>query len=244
MKTSQGFLLVIEGIDGSGKTTQIELLKQYLASQVFDPEGFDGELSRTAQTRRGEALQVEVISFPRYEDNLYGKLIKRYLEGEFGEISNVNPYLMALAFAGDRLLAKPLIESWLQSGKVVVANRYVSSSKAHLSANLPEEKREEFMSWIDQLEYQTNGMPKPDLTVLLNIDPKTGQKNARKESEIDIHEENLAHLEAAGKIYLELSKSEDGWVLIECMENLNMKSKEEIQKKILEILTNKAVFTI
>lgn len=208
----KGSLVVIEGIDGSGKTTQIELLKQYLASQ-------------------GSTLQVEVISFPRYEDNLYGKLIRRYLQGEFGSINQVNPYLMALAFAGDRVLAKPLIESWLQSGKVVIANRYVSSSKAHLSANLSEDQREEFIGWIERLEYETNKIPKEDLTILLDVDPKLGQKNVQGEK-VDIHEDNLIHLEEASKIYLELSKAEANWKVVNCMLDGRMKPKEGINEEI------------
>ena len=223
MDKKQGKLIVIDGIDGSGKTTQIELLKQYLASQ-----GVSLQVS----------LQVEVIDFPRYEDNLYGKLIKRYLEGEFGGIENVNPYLMALAFAGDRFLAKPLIESWLQSGKLVIANRYVSASKAHLGANLSEEKREEFMEWIDKLEYQTNGLLKPDLNILLDIDPFIGQQNALAKNQPDIHEEDKSHLEKARKIYLELSQTEENWKIVECMEKGEMKLKEAIHKLIVEIFSS------
>jgi len=216
MNLRVGKLVVIDGIDGAGKTTQIELLKEYLAS-------------------KGQAL--EVIDFPRYEDNVYGKLIKRYLEGEFGGIDKVNPYLMALAFAGDRFLAKPLIENWLNEGKVVIANRYVSASKAHLSANLPVNEREEFMEWLDQLEYVTNGMPKEDLTILLNIDPQLGQKNAQGKPQPDIHESNVKHLDQAQRIYLELSKAEENWKVVDCMDNGGMKSKDQIQKEIREILS-------
>ncbi len=214
MDKKQGRLIVIDGIDGSGKTTQIELLKQYLASQ-------------------GLALQVEVINFPRYEDNEYGKLIKRYLEGEFGDVS---PYLISLAFAGDRFLARPLIEEWLREGKIVIANRYVSSSKAHLSTNLPEEKRKEFMEWIDRLEYQINGMPKPDLNILLNVDPKIGQKNALSKNLPDIHEKSIQHEEKAAKIYLDLSRTEGNWVVVNCMIGDKMRPKEDIQKDITVIL--------
>lgn len=213
-----GKLIVIDGIDGSGKTTQIEFLKQYLASQ---------------------GLALQVISFPRYEDNLYGRLVKRYLEGEFGSIKDVNPYLMALAYAGDRALAKDQIKDWLQSGKLVIANRYVSASKAHLGANWPEEKREEFMNWLDELEYKTNGMPKEDLTILLNVDPKVGQKNVADKHQPDIHEENLRHLEEANKIYLELSKKEKNWVVINCMINGQMRSMEDIHQEITKILSDK-----
>lgn len=218
MDKKQGKLIVIDGIDGSGKTTQIELLKQYLASQ-------------------GQALQVEVINFPRYGQNLYADLVTRYLEGEFGSISQVNPYLMVCIFAGDRLLAKPLIKSWLNAGKVVIANRYVSSSKAHLSANLPEDERENFMEWIDQLEYQTNGMPKPDLNILLKVDPKTGQENVLRDHMVDMHEKSIEHEQKAAKIYLELSQAEENWKVVDCMEDGQMKSAEQIQQDLLRILS-------
>lgn len=209
----KGRLIVIEGIDGSGKTTQIELLKKNLALQ-------------------GETLQV--ISFPRYEDNIYGKLVRRYLSGEFGSIKEVNPYLMACIFAGDRLLAKPLIEKWLAEGELVLTNRYVSASKAHLGANLPEEKRQEFFKWLDEVEYRINDIPKEDQTILLVVDPKVGQQNVLRKQHLDIHEQNLKHLEEANKIYLELAKKEN-WQVVDCMEDGRMKDKEKIQQEILRI---------
>ena len=210
-----GKLIVIDGIDGSGKTTQIELLGKYLSEKN---------------------IPYEVINFPRYGENIYADLITRYLEGEFGSINEVNPYLMALVFAGDRLLAKPLIEGWLAAGKVVIANRYVSASKAHLGANLPEDQRENFMEWVDKLEYETNSMPKPDLNILLNVDPKIGQKNAQGNNQPDIHEQDLSHLSKAAKIYLELPQVEENWQVVECMEDGKMKPKEEINKLLVEIL--------
>lgn len=217
MSLRTGKLIVIEGIDGSGKTTQIELLKQALGSQ---------------------GLALQVISFPRYEDNEYGKLVKRYLEGEFGSINEVNPYLMSLAYAGDRVLAKPLIEKWLNEGKLVLTNRYVSSSKAHMGANLPEEKRAEFFNWLDVLEYETNKIPRENLTVLLTVDPEVGQKNVQAVHRSDIHEDNLKHLEEANGIYLELSRAEPNWEVINCMENGQMRSKEDIHQEIMQILQN------
>lgn len=213
----KGRLIVIDGIDGSGKTTQIELLTKSLEQQ---------------------SIPYEVISFPRYEDNIYGKLIKRYLEGEFGSINEVNPYLMALAYAGDRALAKPKIDSWLSEGKLVIVNRYVSASKAHLGANLPEEKRAEFFKWLDILEYETNKIPKEDLTILLSVDPKIGQKNVSG-NHTDIHEESLKHLEQANEIYLSLAKKEDNWYVVDCMEDGEMKTKEEVHQEIMHILYDK-----
>ncbi|MBI2019426.1 dTMP kinase [Candidatus Daviesbacteria bacterium] len=204
----QGKLIVVEGIDGSGKSTQVELLKQ--------------------------ALNCEIISFPRYEDNEYGRLIKNYLEGEFGSINEVDPYKIACLFAGDRLLAKPIIEKWLSEGKIVIANRYVSASKAHMGANLPEGKREDFFKWLGELEYQTNGIPKEDLTILLKVDPVVAQKNV-KGGGPDIHEENLRHLEEAGRIYLYLAKNNPKWYVVDCMQDSNMRSIEEISKEVINI---------
>lgn len=212
----KGRLIVIDGIDGSGKTTQVSLLAKALADK---------------------GIPHEVISFPRYEDNLYGKLIRRYLEGEFGSINEVNPYLMALAYAGDRVLAKPQIEKWLSEGKVVLANRYVSASKAHMGANLPEEKREEFIDWLDELEYVTNGMPKEDLTILLSINPGTGQENVSGKH-TDIHEENIKHLEDASKIYLDLAKSEKNWKVINCMNGSQMRLPQDIHGEIMDLIDN------
>lgn len=218
MDKKQGKLICFEGIDGSGKTTQIELLEQYLASQ-------------------GWTLQI--INFPRYGENLYADLVKRYLKGEFGGINEVDPYLVSLAYAGDRFLAKPQIDRWLASGKLVVANRYVSSSKAHLGANLAEEKRDKFFKWLDELEYKINVIPKEDLTILLIVDPKVSQQNARGEHEPDIHEQDLTHLEEASKIYLELSKLQPKWVVVDCMRNGQMRSKEDIHQEIMHILSTK-----
>lgn len=211
---NKGLLIVIEGIDGSGKTTQIELLKQVLATQ---------------------GVPWEAISFPRYGDNIYADLVTRYLEGEFGSISEVNPYLISLAFAGDRLLAKPQIEGWLNEGKMVLANRYISANKAHMGAHLTEDQREEFISWLDELEYQANRLPKEDLTILLKVDPKIGQKNVAGRLS-DLHEENIKHLEEASKIYLELSKKEANWYVIDCMKNGQMRSKDDVHQEIKQVL--------
>jgi dTMP kinase len=211
---SKGRLIVIEGIDGSGKTTQINLLAKYLSDQK---------------------IPHEVISFPRYGDNIYAELVARYLEGEFGSINEVNPYLISLAFAGDRLLAKPLIESWLNDGKIVLANRYISANKAHMGAHLPEEQKDEFIAWLESLEYQTHRMPREDLTILLKVTPKTGQKNVASRLS-DLHEESIKHLEEANKIYLKLAETEANWFVVDCIKNSNMESPEEIHKKLLPIL--------
>lgn len=213
----KGKLVVIEGIDGSGKSTQVKLLSEKLQAQN---------------------ITFETISFPRYKDNLYGQLIRRYLEGEFGGVDKVNPYFIALAYAGDRMLAKTLMEQWLSEGKMVIANRYTPSSFAHLGANLPEEQRTEFIDWVKRLEYQTNGIPEADFTILLTIDPSLGQKNVAGRHK-DIHEEDLKHLQEAHRIYLGLAEKMGNWYVVDCMKGDQMRSPQDIYQEIVEILENK-----
>ena len=117
---SRGKLIALEGIDGSGKLTQLDLLARELDSR---------------------GLPTFRISFPRYE-SFFGKLVGRYLNGEFGELGAVDPHLSALLYAGDRLEAKPEIETALSAGKIVLADRYIGSNMAHQSARVPAGERE------------------------------------------------------------------------------------------------------
>lgn len=214
---NNGFLLVFEGIDGSGKTTQIELLKKFLASQ---------------------GLAWEAISFPQYGKNEYANQIYDYLSGKFGKLEDIDPYTIAKLYASDRKTVKEQILSWLEEGKLLIANRYISSSKAHLGANLEEDKRKEFIEWLDHLEYEENQMSREDLTILLNVDPKIGQKNSQEKNHPDIHEDNITHLETARKIFLELVK-DNNWVVINCMNNGEMKSPEDIHNEVIKLISSK-----
>lgn len=218
MNKSSGKLIVIDGIDGSGKTTQINLLSKYLNEKGID---------------------FEVISFPQYGKNIYAEKIEEYLAGKLGNLDEVDPKKIAQLYADDRKQAKDLIKGWLENGKLVIANRYISASKAHLGASTPKLEREEFFKWLDELEYIRNGLPKEDLTILLDVDPKVGQKNVLVKNRPDLHEYNIDHLKEARKIYLILAKSNPNWVVIKCMDNGNMKSPEQIYQEIVKILERK-----
>lgn len=191
----KGKLIVIDGTDGSGKTTQINLLSAYLKSKK---------------------IPFEIISFPRYGNNKYTDLIEKYLKGE----QEVDPLTIAKAYAGDRKLAKPMIKQWLKKGQPVIANRYTAANIAYLGIDLKEK------------------MPKPDLSLLLDVDPKTGQKNALNKSHPDIHEKSLARLQTARNRYLKIARTEKNWVVVNCMEKGKMKSPEQIHQEIVKKINN------
>lgn len=224
----KGFLLVIDGTDGSGKATQIEML-----------------------TKAMQKIKVsfKTIDFPRYGDNIYGRLVGRYLKGEFGGLDQVSSYLASLAYAGDRMLAKPLMEKWLRQNKLVISNRYVPSNKAHQSAKLPKKEQSSFMKWLDELEYQTNGIPREDLVIFLYVPPVIGQKLVDQKASRgylgkkgkDIHESNLQYQIDSSKLYLQQAKKEKHWVVIKCTKMDQMRSREEIHAEIMQVLAKRGI---
>jgi dTMP kinase len=216
---ARGKFIVLEGIDGSGKRTQLEMLVRAFAS-------------------RGVACSQ--ISFPRY-DGFFGKMAGQYLNGDFGPLEAVDPHFSALLYAGDRFEAKPRIESDLASGQTVVADRYIGSNLAHQSARVPPEKRAEFLQWLKQLEYQVYALPAEDLVIYLRVPPAeahrlVGEKAARDYTKLrhDIHESDLAHLQATSEVYDQLAR-QPNWVKIECYDSAAgaLRAPESIHQEIL-----------
>jgi dTMP kinase len=225
---ARGKLIALEGIDGSGKRTQLDLLASAL------------------EARR---LTTFRISFPRYE-SFYGKLVGRYLNGEFGTLEAVDPHLSALLYAGDRLEAKPEIEAALAAGKVVLADRYIGSNMAHQSARVPLEKREEFFAWLKRLEYGLYALPAEDLVVYLRVPVEeahrlVGLKSARSYTNMkhDIQEADIKHLEQTAIIYDRLA-TEANWVLIDCVNGASglLRSPEDIHKAVLQTVETRILF--
>jgi dTMP kinase len=217
---TRGKIIALEGIDGSGKRTQLDLLASALEVLKFP-------------TFR--------ISFPRYE-SFYGKLVGRYLNGEFGTLDAVDPHLSALLYAGDRLEAKPEIESALVTGKIVLADRYIGSNMAHQSARVAPEKREEFFAWLKHLEYSLYGLPAEDLVIYLRVPFEEAHrlvalKAARDYTKLkrDIQEADIKHLEQTGIIYDRLA-TESNWVCIDCMDECSrtIRTPEEIHQSVLQ----------
>ncbi len=216
---ARGKLIVLEGIDGSGKRTQIDAL-----AREFD--------------RRGTPFSQ--ISFPNYS-GFHGKLVARFLNGEFGSLADVDPHFSALLYAGDRLESKPGIESALAAGKIVLADRYVASNLAHQGARVAPEKRGNFLAWLRELEYEVHALPVEDLVIYLRVPVAeahrmVGRKAAREYTTArrDLQESDLAHLAAASQVYDELAR-QPNWVTVECFDAAadRLRAPAEIHAEIL-----------
>lgn len=200
----KGKLIVIEGLDGSGKSTQLERLPGLLEKAGFD--------SRT-------------ISFPDYDDPS-STLVKMYLAGEFGgTVDAVNAYAASIFYAADRYASyKRHWGEYYEAGGLVLAGRYVSSNAVHQMSKLPEEEWEGYLSWLYDLEYEKTGIPKPDLVLFLDMPPAVSQRllagrYGGDESKKDLHERDegyqqrcrrAAHFAAAYSDWQVISCAADG----------------------------------
>ncbi|HEX5422851.1 MAG TPA: hypothetical protein VFW94_04830 [Candidatus Acidoferrales bacterium] len=224
----RGKLIVLEGIDGSGKRTQIEMLSRTL------------DAHETAHAR---------VSFPRY-DRFFGKLVAQFLNGEFGPLADVDPHFSALLYAGDRLESKPEIEAELAAGKILLADRYIGSNLAHQGARVHGQKRAAFLKWLKQLEYDVYGLPREDLVIYLRVPVSeahrlVGKKSARQytKRKRDLQESNLAHLRQAAALYDQLAR-QPNWICIDCVEKssgrgaaaASLRTPAAIHHEILEVI--------
>lgn len=216
--------LVIEGLDGSGKSTQLKLLREHLEQH---------------------GVSYRYLHFPRLEEGVYGRLVARFLRGEMGSNDLVDPYLVALLFAGDRADAAAQIRQWIDEGNLVIVDRYVYSNIAFQCAKLDQKKEQERLrDWILEFEFEYNQLPRPDLNLYLNVPieftreqlklERNGEDRTYLRGERDIHEENIDFQEKVRQVYLALQKHVDDLEIINCMDpEGSMLSPGEISKLIL-----------
>ncbi|HKW34929.1 MAG TPA: hypothetical protein VJN92_18100 [Candidatus Acidoferrum sp.] len=217
--TARGKLIAIEGIDGSGKRTQVELLSAAL---------------------RERSHSVFATGFPQY-DSWFGKMVGQFLNGELGPLESVDPHFTALLYAGDRFEAKPKLEAALNNGEIVLVDRYIGSNLAHQTARADSAKRAAFQEWIEHLEYGIYGLPKEDLVLYLRVPPVEAQKlvalkSARSytSAQKDLQEASLRHLEDAAQMYDALSERPN-WGRIECFDSKRnqMRAADDIANEVL-----------
>ena len=167
------------------------------------------------------------MHFPRTDSPVYGELISRFLRGDLGDLRTVNPYLVALIYAGDRYDARTLIKEWLDDGYMVVADRYVYSNVAFQCAKVEDElERRKLWDWILHVEYQYNRIPRPDLNIFLDVPFEFTREQLRINREgfdrdylngrKDIHEENLEFQKKVKEIYQSIARSATDIMLINC----------------------------
>lgn len=219
-------LVVLEGLDGAGKSTQVRKLKTYLQQ---------------------ETGRLEYIHFPRYDSPVFGPLIGRFLRGDFGGIDSVHPNLVALLFAGDRKDAAPAINKALAGGATVLLDRYVYSNIAYQCAKLDsEEERSALRDWIFNTEYGDFNIPRPDLNIFLDVPVSFVESNLKAsrsgddrnylDGGRDIHEADICFQKDVRLMYLKECEKDPSFIRIDCSDaGGRMLPEEDIFAKIKEL---------
>ncbi|MBE6701105.1 MAG: thymidylate kinase [Ruminococcaceae bacterium] len=215
-----GILITIDGLDGSGKQTQSELLFNRLVK---------------------EGIKAKIVSFPDYDSNS-SALVKMYLAGEFSNDPNaVNAYAASSFFAVDRFAS--FVKDWkkeYEEDTVIIANRYTTANAIHQLSKISEDKeREDFLNWLYDFEFNKLSLPAPDLTLFLEVPVEISLGLIKKRSEdtgrtIDIHE-NAEHLKGAYSAAI-FSANKLGWTTVHCAKEGEMRTREDIAEEIYNLV--------
>ncbi|MBL7045652.1 MAG: thymidylate kinase [Parcubacteria group bacterium] len=217
-----GKFIVIDGIDGSGKSTQFDLLIKRL---------------------KKNKIAVKTPSFPQYEKNLFGKLIGECLRGERGDFATLDPKIASTLYAADRFETKELIEGWLKEGYTVIADRYASANQLHQGGKIKNKReREGFLKWLDIMEYKVFGIPRPDAIIFLYVPVEVSQvlmrerelkeKRSYLKGKVDVHEKDVLHQQAALESALSIIKKKNAWHKVDCVVRNKMRTREEIHEDV------------
>lgn len=217
--------IVLEGLDGAGKSTQIKLLRRMVEAT---------------------GRECEYLHFPRFDAPIYGDMIARFLRGELGSVEQVNPYLVALLYAGDRADAARMINGWLGEGKCVIVDRYVYSNIGYQCAKVAtEEERKRLREWILRTEYEEFGIPRPTVSLFLDVPFgfTEAKLTAQREGDdrnylaggVDIHEKSLDLQRRVREVYLEAASADGELQVVDCSTaEGSMASPEEIFERVAE----------
>ena len=216
-----GKLIVIEGTDGSGKSTQFKLLTERIAR---------------------EGRQFQRLVFPQYQEES-SALIRMYLGGQFGSNpSDVNAYAASAFYAVDRYASyKQDWGNWYEQGGLVLSDRYTTSNAVHQASKETGEKQGEFLNWLYEFEYDRLGLPRPDLVIYLDVPTDFTEKlmrgrEAATNTKADIHEKDMAYL-ATCRQTGRAAAAHYGWTVIQCVQGDRMRSIEDIHEEIYRYVT-------
>ena len=217
-----GKLIVIEGTDGSGKSTQFRLLTERVAA---------------------EGREFQKLVFPQYSEPS-SALIRMYLGGEFGtKPSDVNAYAASAFYAVDRFASyKKVWGEWYENGGLVLSDRYTTSNAVHQASKEPEEKQLEYLKWLYEFEYDKLGLPCPDLTIYLDVPTDFTEKMMRSReaatnTQADIHEKDMEYLATCRRMGKKAAEYY-GWTVIDCVRDGGMRSIEDIHEEIYRHVRN------
>lgn len=221
----KGKLIVIDGTDGSGKATQVALLVKRL---------------------KKEGKTVKVVDFPEYYKNFFGAFIGHCLSEQYYNFLNVHPKIASVLYAADRFESSKETRNWLKKGYIVVANRYVSANQIHQGGKIKNaKKRNNFIKWLDKMEYEVFGIPRPDVTLYLSLPIKivlqllkerdsSKMKREYLKKKKDVHEADVNHLINSRKSALWLSETIPNFIKIDCAPKKDILSREQIHEMVYE----------
>lgn len=212
---------MLDGTDGSGKGTQFKILEDKLKKEGFE---------------------VRTADFPQYGKKSAG-LVEEYLLGNYGAAEDVGPYKASIFYACDRFDASFRIRKWIEEGKIVISNRYVTANMGHQGGKIDDpQERKKYFDWLYNLEYEIFKIPKPDLSVILHVPAEIAQKLVDQKGhrdyvggeKRDIHEDDLEHLKKAESVYLELARIFPDIKLLECARDNKIMPIKEISEILWE----------
>lgn len=222
----KGMFIVFDGNDGSGKATQSRMLAEY-----FEQEG-------TKHLK---------LDFPAYDRNFFGALIGECLAGAHGDFVHMDPKIASSLYALDRLESTPLIRDAISEGKVVLADRFASSNQIHQGGKIADEnERITFLAWLEKMEHEVLGIPRPDAIIYLDVPVEVSlklltEKRKAKNQTLgdgvkDTVEEDRQYLERSHETAQWLAARESNWRIIQCMEVERLRTPEEIQQEVIAVV--------
>ena len=221
----KGKLIVIDGTDGSGKATQVDLLTKRL---------------------KKEGHTVKVVDFPEYYKNFFGEFIGHCLSEQYYNFLSVHPKIVSVLYAADRWESSYEMREWLSKGYIVIANRYVSANQIHQGGKTKDlKRRNDFLKWLDKMEYEVFKIPRPDITLYLSlpidivlklIEKRNSSKMQRAylKNKKDVTENDENYQINSIKSALKLEKEVQNFVKIQCSEKGKILLREEIHEMVYE----------
>ncbi len=209
----RGKFIVIEGGDAAGKKTQANL-----ALAKLQQEG-----------------EVTFFDFPRYEQSMAGGIVRKALDGAYGDFRNLDPHLASLPYTLDRTSAAPLMWQALKKGNVL-CNRYTPSNSMYQGAKFEDEqKQSQFIEWLEKLEYEELNLPRPSLLIYLHV-PFDVSQRLMEGRQKDQHEQDVEYLKRVVDLYLRVASRRADWEIVECIQNGELLPREEIHARVMEII--------